>query len=110
MKENRHLGPEIKEWRRFRALELHDRGWLEVDIAEALGVNKGTVSRWLAAAAAGGPEALVGHPTAGCPPKLTAAQLWKIPEFLCYGAEAYGFRGEVWTCARIAQVIQLEFG
>jgi transposase len=33
-----------------------------------------------------------------------------IPEFLSHGAEAYGFRGEVWTCARVAQVIQQEFG
>ena len=33
-----------------------------------------------------------------------------IPEFLWHGAEAYGFRGEVWTCARIAVVIEEEFG
>src|SRR6266446_10936166 len=98
MNENRHLGPEITEWRRFRALELHERGWLEVDIAEALDVNKGTISRWLAAADAEGPEALLAHSTAGCPPKLTTTQLRSIPEFLCYGAEAYGFRGDVWTC------------
>src|SRR5215213_8886407 len=26
------------------------------------------------------------------------------------GAEAYGFRGEVWTCARVAEVIRTEFG
>src|SRR5712692_4945768 len=110
MKGNRHLGPEIAEWRRFRALELHKLGWLEVDIAEVLGVNKGTVSRWLTVANAKGPEALRGHPTAGCPPQLTTAQLRRIPEFLCYGAEAYGFRGEVWTCPRIAQVIQWEYG
>ena len=31
-----------------------------------------------------------------------------IPEFLWHGAEAYGFRGEIWTCARIAQVIDTE--
>jgi len=110
MKESRRLGPEITEWRRFRALELHERGWLEVDIAEVLGVNKGTVSRWLAVARERGPEALLGHPTTGCPPKLTTAQLRTIPEFLCYGAEAYGFRGDVWTCARIAKVIQWELG
>ena len=105
-----HLGPEITEWRRFRAVELHERGWREVDIADALDINKGTVSRWLAAVQAGGPEALLAHPTAGCPPKLTTAQLRGIPEFLGYGAEAYGFRGDVWTCARIAQVIHWEFG
>ena len=33
-----------------------------------------------------------------------------IPEFLWHGAEAYGFRGEVWTCARIALVIREELG
>jgi transposase len=33
-----------------------------------------------------------------------------IPDFLWHGAEAYGFRGEVWTCARIAKVLEEEFG
>jgi hypothetical protein len=33
-----------------------------------------------------------------------------IPEFLWHGAEAYGSRGEVWTCARIALVIREELG
>ena len=27
-----------------------------------------------------------------------------------HGPESYGFRGEVWTCARIARVIEEEFG
>ncbi len=104
------LGRETKEWRRLRAVELNAQGWPEVVIADALGVNKGTVSRWLAAAKAGGVEALLSHPGAGCPPKLTAAQLHMLPEFLWHGAEAYGFRGDVWTCARIAQVIEWELG
>jgi len=85
-------------------------GWLEVDIATALGVNKGTVSKWLAAAEVRGVEALRAHCSAGHPPKLTGEQLRRIPEFLSYGAEAYGFRGEVWTCPRIVQVIRWEFG
>ena len=25
-----------------------------------------------------------------------------IPEFLSHGPEAYGFQGQVWTCARMA--------
>jgi transposase len=99
-----------REWRRFRALELHELGWLEVDIALALGVSKGTVSRWLSVAEVAGPQALQSHPAAGCPPKLSSEQLARIPEFLSHGAEAYGFRGDVWTCPRIAQVIRWEFG
>src|ERR1700722_10052887 len=101
---------ETGEWRRLQAVELDRQGWLEVDIATALGVNKGTVSRWLGLADAEGTDALRAHPSAGHPPKLSAEQLRRIPEFLAYGAEAYGFRGEVWTCSRIGQVIQWEFG
>lgn len=33
-----------------------------------------------------------------------------IPEFLWHGPEAYGFRGEVWSCARVAKVVEQEFG
>jgi transposase len=33
-----------------------------------------------------------------------------IPDFLWHGAEAYGFRGDVWICARVAWVIEQEFG
>jgi transposase len=100
----------VREWRRFRALHLYKSGWLEVDIAQALGVTKGTVSRWLSIAKVEGSDALHSHPSAGCPPKLTAAQVRKLPDFMWHGAEAYGFRGDVWTCARIAQVIRWEFG
>src|SRR3979490_2498508 len=32
------------------------------------------------------------------------------PGFRSHGAEAYGFRGEVWPCARVAKVIEEEFG
>jgi transposase len=34
----------------------------------------------------------------------------KLPELLERGAEAHGFRGEVWTCERVARVIRKEFG
>jgi transposase len=98
------------EWRRFRALHLLREGWSRHDIAEALGVSRMSVSRWFACARDGGPDALRAHPSPGAPPKLSAAQKGLIPEFLWHGAEAYGFRGEVWTRARIAQVIAEEFG
>src|SRR5947209_17500508 len=98
------------EWRRFRALHLKGQGWSRRDIAEALGVSPVSVGRWFARARDGGPEALRAQPRLGPPPKLSAAQRHRIPEFLWHGAEAYGFRGEVWTCARVARVIEEEFG
>src|SRR5829696_8081664 len=98
------------EWRRFRALHLKRQGWSRQDIAEALGVSPVSVSRWFARVRDGGPEALRAHPSPGRPPKLSAAQIRLIPDFLWHGAEAYGFRGEVWTCDRAAEVIREEFG
>jgi transposase len=110
MSDEQHLGRGIREWRRRRALRLHRMGWREVDIAAVLDVNKGTVSRWLTIAEGEGSNAPRSLSAAGHPPKLTAEQMRRIPEFLSYGAEAYGFRGEVWTCPRIAQMIEMEFG
>jgi transposase len=110
MEAHDYLPADGLEWRRFRALHLKQQGWSRRDIAAALGVAPKSVSRWLARARDGGPEGLRAHPSPGPPPKLDAAQKRLIPEFLWHGAEAYGFRGEVWTCARITQVIEEEFG
>jgi transposase len=98
-----------REWRRLRALQLKEQGWYQRDIAEALGVCEESVSRWLACARTAGPETLLARPAPGHPPKLSPAQKDLIPEFLWHGAEAYGFRGDVWTCARVAKVIEEEF-
>jgi transposase len=91
-------------------VELQRQGWYQRDIADALDVREETVCRWLARARDSGPETLRARPRSGHPPKLSPAQKRLIPEFLWHGAEAYGFRGQVWTCARIAQVIEEEFG
>jgi transposase len=94
----------------MRACDLAHRGWKQCDIAVALEVTEGAVSRWRAAARRGGPEALRSHPRPGPRGKLTAEQLRLIPDFLWHGAEPYGFRGDVWTCERVAGVLDEEFG
>jgi transposase len=95
----------------MRALELHQQGWIQRDIAAALGATESAVSQWLASARQGGPEALASHTgRRGAHPKLTPEQVRLIPDFLWHGAEAYGFRGDVWTCDRVAGVIREEFG
>jgi transposase len=99
-----------REWRRLRVLQLKQLGWRQREIASALGASEVSVSRWLARARHEGPEALLARPAPGPSPKLSPQQTRLIPEFLWHGAEAYGFRGEVWTCARIAAVIEEEFG
>jgi transposase len=91
-------------------LYLKRRGWCQRDIAEALDASEVSVSRWLADVRGGGPDALRARLPSGNPPRLSPAEKRSIPEFLWHGPEAYGFRGQVWTCARVAKVIEWEFG
>lgn len=94
----------------MRAWQLSKQGWKQRDIAMALDVSEGAVSRWLRAARLGGKGALRSRPRAGRRAKLAISQLRLIPDFLSHGSEAYGFRGELWTTARVAKVIEEEFG
>ncbi len=58
----------------------------------------------------GGIAALQAHPPKGVSPRLTAEQKAQIPTLLAKGAESYGFRGDVWTARRVAEVIAKTFG
>ena len=101
----------MREYRRFRAWELRQEGWTQQKIASALGVTQGAVSQWLKRAReGGGPEALRRRKAPGAQRRLTPKQLARIPELLERGAEAHGFRGDVWTRERVGKVIEREFG
>src|SRR5437763_7969654 len=108
MDDEPYLTSDVREWRRMQAWHLKRLGWKQRDIATALGASAGAVSQWLAAARAGGPDALRSRPAPGHPAKLTARQQHLIPDFLWHGPEAYGLRGEVWTCARVGHVLKEE--
>lgn len=110
MKQGERITLGGREWRRHQALVLHMAGWKAVDIARALGVTRGAVSQWLAAVRSGGRAALGRRRPGGRPRKLGAEQLSLLPDCLGHGPEAYGFRGEFWSCQRVAQVIETEFG
>src|SRR5579884_3117498 len=95
---------------RMQAWKLKEQGWQQKDIAVALGVSEGAVSQWLKRGRAGGLEALKAHPPTGMKARLTAEQKAQIPALLAKGTEAYGFRGDVWTAKRVAEVIHRMFG
>jgi transposase len=107
------LSTQAKDWRegrRFRALELKEQGWKQTHIAEALGVSEGAVSQWMKRAREKGVQALRHNPPPGAPPRLSEEERARLPELLAQGAQAHGFRGDVWTCERVAIVIRKEFG
>mgnify|MGYP001057980054 CR=1 FL=1 len=99
-----------REARRFRAWELKQKGWTQTRIAEALGVTSGAVSQWFTAVREGGLAALRSRKGGGPKPRLSEEQLQRLPGLLARGPEAYRFRGDVWTRARVRVVIKREFG
>jgi transposase len=105
-----HEAHDWKEGRRLRAWERWPQGGKQKDSASALGLSKGAVSHWLRRAKAQGKEALYRHPAPGAQPKLSPEQLGQLPSLLNRGAEAFGFRGQVWTAQRVAEVIKRQYG
>lgn len=102
---------DFREGRRLRALELKQAGWSQKAIAEALGVTPGAVSQWMKRARQPeGALALLGRKPDGAAPRLSPEQKSHLLQLLLQGAPAFGFRGEVWTQARVAQIIEQELG
>ncbi len=103
-------GTNWREGRRLRAWELFQEGWPQQRIAAALGVTKGAVSQWLSRAKADGPQALRHRKPPGRRSKLTHQQRLQLLALLAQGPPAFGFRGDVWTQPRVAQIIRRHFG
>jgi transposase len=100
-----------REGRRLRAWELHEQGWRQCAIAAALGVTSGAVCQWMRRARdGGGPEALRQRKAPGGRSRLSAAQQSQVLARLREGAEAHGFRGDLWTRKRVAVLIERELG
>jgi transposase len=57
-----------------------------------------------------GADALKHKSPPGSQPKLSPEQMAQLPALLQRGAEAFGFRGQVWTTERVAQMIKQQFG
>ncbi len=99
-----------REGRRLRAWQLYEQGWKQKNIAEALGVAEGAVSQWIKKAKTQGTDTLRSVIPHGREPKLSAEHRAQLPLLLAKGAEHYGFRGQVWTTARVARLIKEQFG
>jgi transposase len=110
MADQNHKIADWREGRRLRALELKEQGWSQRAIAEALGVTEGAVSQWMKRVRLEGVRGLYRRLAPGPTPKLNAEQRAQLPDLLARGAEAHGFRGDVWTRERVALVIRQAFG
>jgi len=98
------------ENRRHRALRLLDEGLSLNEVGRRIGCAPSSVLRWRDRRADQGLRGLKVRKSPGRPCKLTPAQSKKLIRILLRGALARGYRTELWTTARIAEVIRGTFG
>jgi transposase len=79
-------------------------------VAALLGASHSSVKKWKTALARGGKEALAAKPPPPRPTKLSDAQKSQLVKMLVRGPLASGFRTDLWTCRRVAEVVQQRFG
>jgi transposase len=96
------------ERRRRRAVELYQQGESAPLIGHILGVNANSVYRWHRQAQQ--PSGLDARPHPGPRPGLSDDQLHQLEGLLLKGAQAYGWANQLWTAARVAQLIRRHFG
>ena len=96
------------ERRRIRAVQAMTEGESPEDVARVFGVNRSTVYRWRKLAEIR--DGLVAKPHLGPAPRLSRQQCKRLEALLLQGAKAHGWATDLWTCARIVEVIRKHFG
>ena len=96
--------------RRLTAVELFTEGLNNSEIGRRVKVCNQTVSRWRKQYGKGGRAALGKAGCAGRKPLLTLADQQHLLELLKKGPERLGYQTPLWTCWRIAHLIESEFG
>ena len=94
--------------RRLRAVELVEQGESPDDVAHFLGCGRSSVYTWVKRAKRS-VAALAARPHPGPKPRLSAEQLKELESLLLQGAKAHGWRTELWTAARAAELIERHF-
>lgn len=103
-------GQKLEE-RRIRAVkEITEQSQAPAAVAKKYKVELGTIYRWLGRYRRDKRRGLKSRPTPGAPRRLTDAQLEKLEKLILRGAKAAGFPNDLWTCARLAELINQEFG
>jgi transposase len=101
---------EALKQRRLRAADMFRRGKTQAEVAQALGVSRESASKWYKLWSNGGRQALVGAGRAGRLPLLSDERLADVVSALERGPRANGFGTDLWTLARVAEVIEATTG
>lgn len=108
---NQHGSKPYGEDVRLRAVKLVcEEGWKPGEVAQAMGCSVRSIQLWVQKSSRGRKKtALKTGKAPGATPKLDSQQKQRLLKLLAAGPEAAGFEGQLWTCARINELIQNEF-
>jgi len=98
------------EKRRLKAVEKLRDGISLNEIARQMGCSPSSVVRWRDAWQAHGKTGLKPKPVPGRPSRLKTTQKSQLTKLLLRGAIQNGYRTELWTTTRIAELIEKKWG
>jgi transposase len=101
---------EALEQRRMEAARLLQKGYSQSEVARRVGAHRQSVSQWARQLQQGGRRALKKAGRAGRKPRLSTQDLQRIERCLQWGPQAMGYETNLWTSARVAQLIMQECG
>jgi transposase len=85
-------------------------GFSSEEVADFLGVDSSSVRRWVALFHRRGVHGLMARQTPGRPAKLTRTQEKIALRWLADNPTEHGFATELWSAARLAQLMHQEWG
>ena len=98
------------EYRRQLASQLLDEGKGLSEVARLVKVSPSSVHRWKVMKEEQGAAGLKAKPQPGRPSRLTAGDKARLLDLLVAGPLAAGYDTDLWTCARVADLIVQQFG
>src|SRR5947199_2337289 len=100
---------ELEARRRLAVRRVGD-GWTQKGVADLLGVSERAVNGWVAAPRRGGDDGLSAKPHPGPAPYLTPGQERRVLGWLARKPTAFGYRTDLWTARRVADLIRARLG
>lgn len=101
--------PKELERTRLKAVTAVMNGERQVDVARIFQIHKSTLCEWVAKFRED-PQSLLAKPIPGRTPRLSPEQLNQLVDMLLLGPQHFGWQTDLWTCPRVAEVIQRSFG
>jgi len=94
---------------RILAVQAVQRGWTVCDTADAFGITRQTLHRWLNRHEENGEEGLARKPGSGRPRKLEELDENELRTIVLQPASTFGYETDLWTVGRLHRVIREEY-